>query len=117
MPADGTPIAVSIRSDKTDAWNVYPDQSIGSVWLRKDPQGKVLAFNTTCPHLGCYVDFRSGKRDFFCPCHTSTFDLNGKRQNAIPPRDMDSLAVDIRDDVIWIRFQNFRGATPEKIPL
>ena len=76
-----------------------------------------------CPHLGCSVDFRPAEQDFFCPCHTSAFALDGKKTNEIPPRDMDSLEVSMRtngaDDPagqeIWVRYQKFRGATAEKI--
>jgi menaquinol-cytochrome c reductase iron-sulfur subunit len=115
LPADGTPVAVQVLSDRSDAWNVYPDEPIGSIWLRRTLSGEIAAFNTICPHLGCYVDYRSGSGDFFCPCHTSTFDLEGKRLNQIPPRDMDSLELQERDGKLWVRFQNFRGATTEKI--
>ncbi len=117
LPTDGTPLSVKIMADRTDAWNVYPDQPIGSVWLRKNATGEVVVFNTTCPHLGCYVDYRSGQQDFFCPCHTSTFDLEGNRLNQIPPRNMDNLDVEIRDGKLWVKFENFRGATPDKIPV
>lgn len=117
LPPDGSPMAVSIVTDKQDAWNVHLDQPIGSVWLRKDEQGNVVAMATICPHLGCFVDYRAGQRDFYCPCHASTFELTGKRVNRIPPRDMDTLDVEIRDDTIWVRFQKFRGATSEKIPV
>lgn len=117
VPDDGTPLAVKVVADHVDAWNVYPSQPIGSVWLRKDSQGNVVVFNTTCPHLGCYVDYRASQRDFYCPCHTSTFDLDGQRRNQIPPRNLDSLELAVREGKLWVKFQNYRGATAEKIPV
>jgi nitrite reductase/ring-hydroxylating ferredoxin subunit len=117
LPDDGTPLAVNVVADRVDAWNVYPQQPIGSVWLRKDDQGNVAVFSTTCPHLGCYIDYRAGQRDFFCPCHASTFNLDGQRQNRIPPRDMDTLELTVREEKLWVRFQKFRGATAEKVPV
>ena len=30
-----------------------------------------------CPHLGCAIDYRKNTNDYFCPCHNSTFGLDG----------------------------------------
>ena len=123
VPPDGTPLAVTVRDDSIDGWNKLKDVPVGSIWLRKIGDGPVIAFNSVCPHLGCSVNFRRAENDFFCPCHTSCFTLNGTKTNEVPPRDMDALDVAMRtngqDDVngseIWIRYQNFRRATAEKI--
>lgn len=117
LPADGTPIRYTVRADLVNAWNKFPDQPIGSVWLRRI-QNQVLAFNTVCPHLGCAVEHRSGEGDFYCPCHTSAFDLDGKPLNVIPPRAMDTLEAEVRKGGrIWLKYQEFRGATSEKVPV
>ena len=115
IPEDGTPQLVVVRADRDDAWNHFPNQAIGSVWLRRDNGGQIVAFTTICPHLGCSVDYRDASNDFFCPCHTSTFDLDGKQLNSIPPRGMDTLEVEDRDGQLWIRYQNFLGATADKV--
>ena len=125
VPQDGTPLAVTVRDDIIDAWNLLRDVPVGSIWLRKVGDGPILAFNSVCPHLGCSVNFRRAENDFFCPCHTSVFALDGRKTNKVPPRDMDTLEVAMRtngqDDAngreIWIRFQNFRRATSEKIAI
>lgn len=125
IPQDGTPLAVTVKDDITDAWNKFRDVPVGSIWLRKVGDGPVLAFNSVCPHLGCSVDYVRADNHFFCPCHTSAFDLDGKKTNEIPPRDMDVLEVSMRtngqDDAngveIWVKFQNFQRATPEKIAI
>ena len=101
-------------ADRVDAWNRYPQQPVGSIWLRRAADGEILAFNSICPHLGCSVDFRSAQSDFFCPCHLSHFNLDGQRQNKIPPRDMDRLETEVRDGKIWVKYQNFRGGVTEK---
>jgi Rieske Fe-S protein len=115
LPADGTPVRVSVLADRQDAWNHYPVERIGAVWLRRATDGSIQAFSTICPHLGCAVDFRGPSRDFFCPCHTSTFDLEGRRLNRIPPRDMDTLEVRIDQQRIHVRYLRFRAGTPEKV--
>ena len=119
LPEDGTPQSFTVFADKVDAWNKFLNQPIGSVWLRKTESGEVLAFNTICPHLGCSVDYRQGETDFFCPCHTSAFNLDGEKQNEIPPRGMDKLEIETRGDKneIWVKYQNFRAAEKEQIPV
>ncbi len=116
LPNDGMPQKFTVFDDIINAWNKSPNQPVGSVWLRKI-NNQIIAFNVTCPHLGCAVEHRSAQGDFYCPCHTSAFDLDGKKLNAIPPRDMDSLELDVRGNEIWIKYQNFQGATGEKVPV
>lgn len=124
IPSDGSPVAVTVRTDKDDAWNRFRDVPVGSVWVRRTDQG-IQVFNSVCPHLGCAVDFRSSERDFRCPCHAATFALDGQKQNQVSPRNMDSLESvlvadgKITDDgeEIWVLFQNFARGTSEKNPI
>jgi menaquinol-cytochrome c reductase iron-sulfur subunit len=117
VPSDGRPLAVTVVADHVDAWNKYKDVPIGSIWLRRDADGKLTAFNSICPHLGCSVDYRASNDDFYCPCHTSAFDLNGKQKNEIPPRGMDDLEVftatagnkDAAGTEIWVRYRDYLG--------
>ncbi len=114
LPTDGTPQRFTLRADVMDAWTLYRDRVLGSVYLRLMPNGQVIAFNDTCTHLGCKVDYQAANKRFFCPCHQSAFDLDGKKQNKTPPRDMDDLEVSVRTGEVWVKYQNFRTATPEK---
>jgi len=123
VPDDGTPVAVTVVSDLTDAWNKYSDVPIGSIWLRCDPDGKISAFNATCPHLGCAVDYRASNNDFYCPCHTSAFDLQGERTNEVPPRGMDRLEIfratngqrDEGGSELWVRYKDYLGGKADRI--
>ena len=119
LPADGTPVATKVHSDRVDAWNRFADVEIGTIWLRRISDTEVVAFSATCPHLGCAVDYRGSRGDFFCPCHNGWFDLNGERTNKIPPRGMDRLDVkiDASTGVLMIRYQNFRAGSAEKKPI
>jgi menaquinol-cytochrome c reductase iron-sulfur subunit len=118
LPADGSPQMFKIRDDINDAWNRYLDVEIGTVWLRRTKEGEVMAFSSICPHLGCAVDYRKSNQDFYCPCHTSAFDLDGKKKNVIPPRNMDSLTLkpDTGNE-IWVKYETFRATLPEKKPI
>jgi len=118
LPDNGKPQIFTVYDDVVDAWNKFPDQPIGRVFLRKLPDGNVTAFNVRCPHLGCAVDYRSSHNDYFCPCHMSAFNLDGQKENEIPPRGMDSLDVKIKNKTeVWVRYQFFKAGTPEKIPV
>ena len=118
LEINGEPQLVKIIMDKVDAWNTYLNRPVGSVYLRRTDKDKVVAFNSICPHLGCTVDYKPAEKNYFCPCHTSTFGVDGTMQNDIPPRGLDSLEVQIRNGTeVWLKFQNFRATTPEKIPV
>ena len=118
MEINGEPQLVKIIMDKVDAWNTYRNQPVGAVYLRRVAADKVVVFNSRCPHLGCAVDYKPAEKIYFCPCHTSAFDLDGKRLNDIPPRPLDDLEVSVRNQTeVWVKFQNFRATTPEKIPV
>ena len=51
IPTDGTPAKFAIVADKVDAWNRFPNVSIGAVYLRL-VNGEPKALHTVCPHLG-----------------------------------------------------------------
>ena len=113
LPSDGTPERFTLRTDSRDAWTLYRSRVIGSIYLRKI-NDQVIAFNDTCPHLGCKVDYHEPTQRFFCPCHQSSFNLDGARQNKTPPRNLDELTVEIRGDKVYVKYQNFRTGDPQK---
>ena len=65
-----------------------------------------------------FLSNKPAEKIYFCPCHTSEFKLDGTKQNDIPPRHLDTLEIQIRNGgEVWLKFQNFRATTPEKIPV
>jgi len=57
---------------------------------------------------------------YFCPCHRSSFTLDGAilDPKSPSPRPLDDLPVEIRNGTeIWVKFQNFRAGTHDKIPV
>ncbi len=116
IPADGRPQIFTVYDDAVDAWNKFANQPVGRVFLRRLPDGSVTAFNVRCPHLGCAVDYRPAQNDYLCPCHMSAFGLDGQKKNEIPPRDLDSLEVKVKDkSEIWVRYEVFKAGTPDRI--
>jgi menaquinol-cytochrome c reductase iron-sulfur subunit len=118
LPADGTPRKFPVIMDRTDAWNRFPKEPVGAVYLRRIGENELEAIHVVCPHAGCFVGYDAGKNVFVCPCHNATFDLSGKRLDATSPspRDLDTLEVELRGgDEIWVKFQNFRTGIPQKV--
>jgi len=118
LPADGTPVQVPVISDLTDAWNREPNQPIGAVYLSRKGD-EVKCFNAICPHAGCFVGYAADRRVYQCPCHTSSFQLDGAIISPSPsPRDMDELDVDaerLKSGEVWIRFVNYLPGKHDRI--
>jgi menaquinol-cytochrome c reductase iron-sulfur subunit len=124
LPADGVPRMFKIVADRTDAWNRYPQEPIGTVFLRRTAEkpNEVIAFNAVCPHLGCMVGYQAAQTKFYCPCHQSSFTPEG---GLIPPsaaaRGLDTLEVKLDpaaggDEArVLVKFQNFRSGIHEKV--
>ena len=117
LPADGAPLKTTVMMDRVDAWNRIPNQPVGAVYLRRVGPKEVRAIQVVCPHAGCLVSYEAAKKGFFCPCHNASFDIEGKRTDAVSssPRDLDTLACKIEGAEVWVRFQNFRTGTSEKV--
>lgn len=121
LPADGAPRRFAVIADKIDAWNFTPGQPIGALYLRRlDDQ--VIAFQATCPHAGCSVSPSPDNKAFFCPCHNSSFDLDGEKvdrpgkQNP-SPRPMDRLEVHaekLAEGEVWVKYLEFYTGREEQ---
>ncbi|MEL7368041.1 MAG: Rieske (2Fe-2S) protein [Myxococcota bacterium] len=117
VPDDGTPINVPVVIDAPmDAWNRMPPTTVGAVFLRK-LGGEVQALSTVCPHLGCGIDYAGDEKKFACPCHESSFDLDGQVAAGPSPRRMDALETRIRDGQIEVKFEKFKLGTGEKVTI
>lgn len=116
LPADGVPRRFAIVDDRDDAWTHYRQVPVGSVYLRRQADGKIEALNTTCPHAGCFVNFDQQADCFKCPCHNSFFKLDGKIIEPSPsPRAMDSLTVQEKPNgEIWVKYENFYTGIAKK---
>ncbi len=65
------------------------------VFVVKTPGAKVLVLSAACPHVGCTLAFNKESDKFVCPCHKSTFALDGSRLAGPAPRGMVSAASEI----------------------
>lgn len=107
------PVRVDLRADAVDAWNKTPDVKLGSCWVL-EREGKLVAFSSVCPHLGCAVDFDAEVQKFKCPCHRSWFTLDGSVEEGPSPRALDTLELKEDAGLVSIRLERFRMGVPTK---
>lgn len=120
LPDDGVPRKFSVVADRQDAFMVYSHIPVGAVYLRRGKDQTVTALNVACPHAGCFVDFLPANARFFCPCHRSSFELDGSIHDpsSPSPRAMDTMEVQVRNgSEVWVKFQNFEAGQKEKVPV
>ncbi len=126
VPVDGAQ-QFPVIADRTDAWNQYPNERVGAVFLRRvgEKKDRVQCFNAVCPHLGCIYSYVASRNEFYCPCHNSAFTINGEKIESEgrvnpSPRPLDELEVDDKrlqeTGEVWVKFQDFYTGVEEKIP-
>jgi Rieske Fe-S protein len=118
VPDDGIPRQFAVISDRVDAWTGYAAEPIGAVYLRREKGSQVVeALSATCPHAGCFVEMVDGDRCFRCPCHNSSFTLDGGIVQPSPsPRPMDGLECRVGGNgAIEVKFEKFRAGIAAKV--
>jgi menaquinol-cytochrome c reductase iron-sulfur subunit len=96
----GKPEEVVFRRTRVDGWRVLNEKSTAWV-VRKDDQN-VVAFTPQCTHLGCAYHWDEKANNFLCPCHTSTFSIDGKVLSGPAPRPLDRYVTKIDQGKILI---------------
>lgn len=87
------PEEVVFHRNRVDGWKVTTEKS--TAWVVKTADNKAIAFAPQCTHLGCAYHWDETNKNFLCPCHTSTFDLDGKVLSGPAPRPLDRYQVKI----------------------
>jgi Rieske Fe-S protein len=112
------PRQFAVVAERVDAWTGFAAEPIGAVYLRREKgSGKVEALSATCPHAGCFVEMEGQGRCFRCPCHNSTFTLDGGIVAPSPsPRAMDTLECRVaKNGEVEVLFQKFRAGIAAKV--
>ncbi len=116
VPDDGIPRQFAVVAEHVDAWT-QSKQPIGAVYIRRLPgQEQPECLSATCPHAGCFVAYDQPTDTFKCPCHNSSFAVDGAIIEPSPsPRAMDSLESEIVGGEILVKYENFYTGKAEKI--
>jgi Rieske Fe-S protein len=109
---EGVPKRVELIATVIDGWTRAVGV-IGAVWLLKKSDGGVTALSSICPHSGCSINQKS-RTTYGCPCHDSTFELDGKATDGPSPRPMDPLEVQVKDKDVWVKYRRFKIGVKER---
>lgn len=72
------------------------------VILIRTPDNEYRAFDATCTHLDCTVQYRKDLEMIWCACHNGKYDLTGRNVAGPPPRPLEPYKVIIQGDDILI---------------
>ena len=91
----GVPAELVFRHNRVDGWKITSEKT--SAWVVKVSDAEVIAFSPVCTHLGCAYHWDERKNNFLCPCHSSTFGLDGRVLSGPAPRPLDRFRVRIEN--------------------
>ena len=81
------PIAIGLdkvkKLRKVGGWMIIKVRGTQVLLVRDGPES-VRAFDPTCTHQQCTVAYNRREKRFDCPCHGSTYDLDGKPTDRLP---------------------------------
>ena len=70
---------------------------------------EIRAFDGTCPHLGCIVQWDSAAQGFHCPCHDARFDDLGNPISGPVATGLRRVEFVVEDNVLKIRDSSGRA--------
>ncbi len=68
----------------------------------RTPSGDLRAFEATCTHLDCIVQYQPDEKNILCACHNGIYDLAGKNVSGPPPRPLEEFSVNVTGDDIVV---------------
>jgi menaquinol-cytochrome c reductase iron-sulfur subunit len=94
------PEEVVFHRTRVDGWRVLSEKS--TAWVVRKDEDHVVAFTPQCTHLGCAYHWDEKENNFLCPCHTSTFAIDGKVLSGPAPRPLDRYVTRIEQGKLLI---------------
>jgi len=98
---DLTSFIVAGKVDDFKPNSVTPFRS-GKFYLSRMSDGGFLAMSLVCTHLGCSVNWNESENTFLCPCHSSSFEINGNVTSPPAPRALDLHPVIIENGIVKV---------------
>lgn len=79
LPREGTPCMIAVRMARRDAWARFPEETVGTVFLRRAPEtGNVIALSSIHWPGGSCVEYDDTHRRFRSTCWRVEFDVDGQ---------------------------------------
>jgi len=99
LPA-GEPAEIIFSRRRVDGWKVVNEKT--SAWVVKTGDEQAFALAPACTHLGCVYHWEASSREFACPCHASSFAMDGTVQAGPAPRPLDRYESRIQNGKLLI---------------
>jgi Rieske Fe-S protein len=99
--AERSVVAGKVNELKPNSGKTFQFGSKAGLLIRT-ADGEYRAFDATCSHLDCTVQYRSDLRHVWCACHNGHYDLTGKPIAGPPPKGLQSYVVTVRGDEIIV---------------
>jgi menaquinol-cytochrome c reductase iron-sulfur subunit len=96
----GHPEEWVFRRNRTDGWKVVSEKT--TAWVLKKSDREIVAFGPQCPHLGCPYHWEAGNQTFLCPCHASTFSIDGEVLTGPASRALDRYEARVEGDKLFL---------------
>jgi menaquinol-cytochrome c reductase iron-sulfur subunit len=106
---------VPVNIVRQDGWSKETQARSVFVLRPASGDGTIKVLSPICTHLGCPVSLSPDGSQFQCPCHGGVYNHDGVHVSGPPPRNMDSLEFVVRDDHLWVRWQDFKVSVPDRI--
>jgi len=74
----------------------------GRFYLARLADGGFIALSIRCTHLGCSINWEDSKKRFLCPCHSSSFSIDGDVLNPPAPSALDYFPIKIESGIIKV---------------
>jgi Rieske Fe-S protein len=72
------------------------------LFVIKASDTKINVLSASCPHVGCKLHFNATVKQFDCPCHASSFSIDGVKLGGPAPRNMFSATYEIQNGSIVV---------------
>lgn len=97
----GRTVKVTYLDAKPLPWAGFAAES--AAWVRREPNGDLVAFTIYCTHTGCPVRWEEQAQLFMCPCHGGAFHRDGAVAAGPPPAPLTRYPVRVNGGVVEIQ--------------
>ena len=98
---ENEPTAITLSRMRLDGYREALERR--TVFLVRTGENNVTAFDATCTHLGCRVDWNAQTQSFICPCHGGVFDRTGAVTDGPPPEPLMKIATKVDGDKVLVQ--------------
>lgn len=98
---DNEPTPVTLSVMRLDGYREALERR--TIFLIKQGDASVLAFDSRCTHLGCLVGWDAQAQVFKCPCHGGVFDRTGAVMDGPPPEPLVKIATRVDGDRVLVQ--------------